>query len=97
MLNPPSKLTLGMHLFGQFVKKQRYICPCWGENGQIKVLMAIYDKPLHFMVLFGGPLLIPPCKPILEECPGHWDALIWPICKKQRYIFPVRLKMAKLM
>ena len=50
--------------------------------------MAIYDEPLHFMVIFWGPLLIPPCKTILEEYPCHWDALVRPICKKPRYICP---------
>ena len=50
--------------------------------------MAIYDEPLHFMVIFGGPMLIPPWKPILEEYQCHWDALIWPKCGNRSYIYP---------
>ena len=94
MLNPPWKPTFDEYpghwdaLIRPIFKNQRYICPCEGENGQIKVIMAIYDELLHFMVIFWGPLLIPPCKPILEEYPGHWDALIRPKCKNGSYFNP---------
>ena len=94
MLNPPWKPTFDEYqghwdaLNRPIFKNQRCICPCEGENGQIEVFMAIYEEPLHFMVIFWGPMLIPPWKPILGEYPGHWDALIRQKCKNGSYFNP---------
>ena len=91
-VNQPLRSTqvIGMHLFGQFVKNRGIFVP-------VRVKMAIYDEPLHFMVIFWGQMLIPASKLILEEYPGHWDALIRPKCGNGSYFNPpLCLKMAIL-
>ena len=92
MFNPPWKPTFDEYpghwdvLIRPIFKNQSYIFPCEGENGQIEVLMANYEEPLHFLVIFWGPMLKPTWKPILEEYQGHWDALIKQKCKNNSYL-----------